>query len=54
MLLRESESITLGITTLILAQIQVDAQKKIFQINLLVKFLDLLTKIFGFENSLFS
>ena len=54
MLLLESESITLGITALILAQIQVDAQKKIFQINLLVKFLDLITKIFGFENSLFS
>ena len=54
MLLLESESITLGITALILAEIQAEAQKKIFQINLLVKFVDLITKIFGFENSLFS
>ena len=54
MLLRGSESITMVIATLILRQIQVDKQKKIFQINLLVLLVDLITKISRFENSLFS
>ena len=52
MLLRESESITLGVNS----DVKTSGRKNIniFLINLLALFIDLITKIFGFQNSLFS